>query len=97
MDKSISQADLERGLLLVHTGNGKGKSSSGFGMLARALGHDMHVGVVQFIKSPGSTGEERFFRRQENVEYHVIGDGFTWETQNRELDIATAAGGGSRR
>ncbi|MEJ1384615.1 MAG: cob(I)yrinic acid a,c-diamide adenosyltransferase [Candidatus Sedimenticola sp. (ex Thyasira tokunagai)] len=93
VDESINRADRDKGLLLVHTGNGKGKSSSGFGMLARALGHDMRVGVVQFIKSPGSTGEERFFRRQANVVYHVIGDGFTWETQNREQDIATARQG----
>lgn len=93
VDQQIAEASREQGILLVHTGNGKGKSSSGFGMLARALGHGMRVGVVQFIKSPGSTGEERFFRQQANVEYHVIGDGFTWETQNLEQDIATARKG----
>ena len=76
------------------TGNGKGKSSSGFGMVARALGHDMKVGVVQFIKGAFSTGEEKFFRRfPDEVDYHVVGDGFTWETQNLEQDIASAEKG----
>jgi cob(I)alamin adenosyltransferase len=93
VDKSISQADKDKGLLLVHTGNGKGKSSSAFGVLARALGHGMHAGVIQFVKSPGATGEERFFAQQDNVEFHATGDGFTWETQNREQDIATAEAG----
>jgi cob(I)alamin adenosyltransferase len=93
VDKSIAQADEDKGLLLVHTGNGKGKSSSAFGVLARALGHGMHAGVVQFVKSPGTTGEERFFSQQENVEYHATGDGFTWETQDRQQDIATAREG----
>jgi cob(I)alamin adenosyltransferase len=73
------------------TGDGKGKSSSGFGMVARALGHGMKVAVVQFIKGSYSTGEEAFFRRfPEEVSYHVMGDGFTWETQNIEKDIASA-------
>ncbi len=93
VDRHIAEADIEKGLLLVHTGNGKGKSSSAFGVLARALGHGMHAGVVQFVKSPGSTGEERFFSQQENVEYYATGDGFTWETQDREQDIATARAG----
>ncbi len=93
VDRHIAQADIDRGVLLVHTGNGKGKSSSAFGMLARALGHGMHAGVVQFVKSPGSIGEERFFSQQENVEYYATGDGFTWETQDREQDIATARAG----
>ncbi len=93
VDRHIAQADIDRGVLLVHTGNGKGKSSSAFGVLARALGHGMHAGVVQFVKSPGTTGEERFFSQQENVEYHATGDGFTWETQDRQQDIATAREG----
>jgi len=94
VDSSIEQADKDKGLLLVITGNGKGKSSSGFGMVARALGHDMRIGVVQFIKGPCSTGEETFFRRfPEHVEYHVMGDGFTWDTQNLEQDIASAKAG----
>ncbi len=94
VDESIQQADKDKGLLLVITGNGKGKSSSGFGMVARALGHDMRVGVVQFIKGACSTGEEIFFRRfPDQVEYHVVGDGFTWDTQNLEQDIASAETG----
>ncbi len=94
VDDSIQKADQDKGLLLVITGNGKGKSSSGFGMVARALGHHMRVGVVQFIKGAFSTGEEAFFRRfPEDVEYHVMGDGFTWDTQNLEQDIASAEAG----
>lgn len=91
MDERIAEAQDEYGLLLVHTGNGKGKSSSAFGMLARALGHGMKVGVVQFIKGAASTGEEAFFRRfPDEVRYHVMGEGFTWETQDRQRDIAKA-------
>ena len=91
IDEKIKQADKEQGVIVITTGNGKGKSSSGFGMVARALGHDMKVGIVQFIKGAFSTGEESFFRRfPEEVEYHVMGDGFTWETQNREQDVKTA-------
>jgi len=94
VDDKIQQADKDKGLLLVITGNGKGKSSSGFGMVARALGHDMRVGVVQFIKGAYSTGEEAFFRRfPDEVEYHVMGDGFTWDTQNLDQDIASAEKG----
>ncbi len=90
VDAKIAQADRDQGVLLVLTGNGKGKSSSGFGMVARALGHGMRTGVVQFIKGSFSTGEEAFFRRFPEVEYHVMGEGFTWETQDRERDIAAA-------
>ena len=91
MDERIASAPNECGLLLVLTGNGKGKSSSAFGMLARAMGHGMQCGVVQFIKGRNSTGEERFFRRfPEQVRYHVMGEGFTWETQDRQRDIAAA-------
>ena len=91
IDEKIAEAQDEYGLLLVHTGNGKGKSSSAFGMLARALGHGMQVAVVQFIKGAASTGEEHFFRRfPEQVRYHVMGEGFTWETQDRQRDIAKA-------
>ncbi|WOC77034.1 cob(I)yrinic acid a,c-diamide adenosyltransferase [Stutzerimonas frequens] len=91
IDEKIAEAQDEYGLLLVHTGNGKGKSSSAFGMVARALGHGIKVGVVQFIKGAASTGEEAFFRRfPDEVRYHVMGDGFTWETQDRQRDIAKA-------
>ncbi len=90
IDARIAEATIDKGLLLVLTGNGKGKSSSAFGMVARALGHGMRVGVVQFIKSAQSTGEEAFFRRFPEVEYHVMGEGFTWETQDRERDMRAA-------
>lgn len=93
IDAAIEQANQEKGLLLVLTGNGKGKSSSAFGMMARALGYGMKVGVAQFIKSRKDTGEEGFFSRQPNVEWHVVGEGFTWETQDRERDIRTAEAG----
>ncbi len=91
IDEKIAQAQDEYGLLLVHTGNGKGKSSSAFGMVARALGHGLKVGVVQFIKGGMSTGEENFFRRfPEEVSYHVMGEGYTWDTQDRQRDIEKA-------
>ncbi|OJW42212.1 MAG: cob(I)yrinic acid a,c-diamide adenosyltransferase [Thiobacillus sp. 65-1059] len=93
IDAAVAAASDERGLLLVVTGNGKGKSTAAFGMVARALGHGMKVGVVQFIKSRTDTGEEAFLGTQSGVEWHVTGDGFTWDTQNREQDIATAARG----
>ena len=93
IDAAIAAADIERGLLIVSTGNGKGKSTSAFGTLARALGYGMKAGVCQFIKSRTDTGEEAFFGKQHGVEWHVLGDGFTWDTQNREQDIATALRG----
>ncbi|PJB04115.1 MAG: cob(I)yrinic acid a,c-diamide adenosyltransferase [Hydrogenophilales bacterium CG_4_9_14_3_um_filter_63_34] len=93
IDANIAKADKEKGLLLVLTGNGKGKSSSAFGMVARALGHGMKVGVAQFIKGRSDTGEEAFFSKQPGVEWHVLGEGFTWDTQNLERDMATAKQG----
>ena len=91
IDAKIAAADKEIGILIVNTGNGKGKSSSAFGMVARALGHGMKVGVVQFIKGAMSTGEERFLRRfPDEVSFHAMGEGYTWETQDRERDIAKA-------
>ena len=93
VDKAIASADIERGLLLVLTGNGKGKSSSAFGMIARALGHGMSVSVAQFIKGRSDTGEEAFFSQQNNVTWHVLGEGFTWETQNLVRDTETAQRG----
>lgn len=93
IDAAIAGAELEKGLLLVLTGNGKGKSSSAFGMVARALGHGLKVGVAQFIKARSDTGEEAFLGRQPGVVWHVLGDGFTWDTQNLEQDMATAARG----
>lgn len=93
MDERIASATNEGGLLIVNTGNGKGKSSAAFGVALRALGQNMRVGIVQFIKGRDSTGEEAFFRRLPDVPFHVTGDGFTWDTQNREQDEATAGRG----
>lgn len=91
IDRRIARATIDRGVVVVNTGNGKGKSSSGFGMLARSLGHGFRCGVVQFIKGSFSTGEEAFFRRfDDELDYHVMGEGFTWETQDRERDIEKA-------
>lgn len=93
VDAAIARADQDKGLLIVLTGNGKGKSSSAFGMVARTLGYNLRAGVAQFLKSRRDTGEERFLGDQPGVEWHVLGGGFTWETQNREADIATARQG----
>ena len=90
MQERIANANKEQGILLVLTGPGKGKSSSGFGMVARSLGHGMKVGIVQFIKGAFSTGEHAFFRDLPNVDYHVMGQGYTWDTQDREQDVASA-------
>lgn len=86
----IAAAQAARGVLLVHTGNGKGKSSAAFGVVARALGHGIRVAVIQFVKGRTDTGEEAFFRRIPEVAWHVMGDGFTWETQDRARDAAAA-------
>lgn len=91
IDERIAQADKQIGIIIVNTGNGKGKSSSAFGMVARALGHGMRVGVVQFIKGAMATGEEQFLRRfPDEVAFYAMGEGYTWETQNRERDIDKA-------
>lgn len=82
--------DPDRGLVLVHTGNGKGKSSSAFGVAIRALGWGQSVGVVQFIKGTWITGERQFFQRLGGVEWFTMGEGFTWDTQDRARDIAAA-------
>jgi cob(I)alamin adenosyltransferase len=80
-----------RGLVMVHTGEGKGKSTAAFGMVARALGWGMRVGVVQFIKGKWKTGERLFFQRfPDQVRFEVMGEGFTWDTQDRARDIAAA-------
>jgi len=93
VDAAIARADRDKGLLLVLTGNGKGKSSSAFGMVARTLGYGLKVGVAQFLKSRRDTGEENFLGNQSDVQWHVLGDGFTWDTQNRDADIASAQRG----
>lgn len=82
---------LERGLLIVHTGNGKGKSSSAFGMAIRSLGWGMKVAIVQYVKGSWETGEKRFFQGNPDLlSFEVMGEGFTWDTQDRARDIAAA-------
>lgn len=94
IDARIAAASTDRGVLLITTGNGKGKSSSAFGMVARALGHGLRVGVVQFIKGAIETGEEKFFRRfPDEVVWHSVGAGYTWNTQDRSADTALAVAG----
>lgn len=88
--KTDEATDPDRGLVLVHTGNGKGKSSSAFGVIIRALGWGQSVGVVQFIKGKWITGERQFFDRLGGVDWHTMGEGFTWDTQDRDRDIAAA-------
>ena len=86
-----SKAIAEKGLLIVHTGAGKGKSTAAFGLLLRAVGHGWKVGVVQFIKGAWETGERRAFAAfGDQVKWRTMGEGFTWETQDRERDIAAA-------
>lgn len=89
-EKVAEAQDPGRGLVLIHTGNGKGKSSSAFGVIARALGWKKTVGVVQFIKGKWITGERQFFQRVGGVDWHTMGEGFTWDTQDRERDVAAA-------
>ncbi|MBY0284959.1 MULTISPECIES: cob(I)yrinic acid a,c-diamide adenosyltransferase [unclassified Sphingomonas] len=82
---------LERGLLIVHTGNGKGKSSSAFGMAIRSLGWGMKVGIVQYVKGSWETGEKTFFQANPDLlTFEVMGEGFTWDTQDRARDIEAA-------
>lgn len=91
VDARIATASIERGVLVVNTGPGKGKSSSGLGMALRAIGHGMRVGVVQFIKGRSDTGELRFFERfPQLAEVHVMGRGFTWDTQDKARDMKDA-------
>lgn len=91
IDASIVAANIERGVGILLTGNGKGKSSSAFGMVMRALGYDYKVGVVQFIKGQQLSGEEIFIREKcPSVTFHQMNTGFTWETQDRIADIAAA-------
>jgi cob(I)alamin adenosyltransferase len=81
----------EKGLLIVHTGKGKGKSSSAFGMVMRCLGHEMKVGIVQYVKGAWDTGEARLLKRFPDLcEIKTLGEGFTWETQDKARDIAAA-------
>jgi cob(I)alamin adenosyltransferase len=88
-DAEVAEKTVEKGLLIVHTGAGKGKSTAAFGLLLRMLGHGRKVGVVQFIKGAWSTGERSVLERfGELVTWHTMGEGFTWETQDRARDVA---------
>lgn len=92
-DKIQATKTEEKGLVIVHTGKGKGKSTAGFGMVFRALGHGMKIGVVQFVKGAWDTGERWVLEKfPEQVTISALGEGFTWETQDRTRDIAMARG-----
>jgi len=90
VDERIARSTEERGVLILLKGNGKGKSSSAFGTMARSLGHGQKAGVIQFIKGRQETGEHVFFKDHPMVDFHVMGHGFTWETQDINQDIAAA-------
>lgn len=94
-DKIMAGKEGDKGLLIVHTGAGKGKSSSGFGMILRCIAHEMPCAVVQFIKGGWDTGERRIIETHFAglCKFHAMGEGFTWETQDRERDVAMAAKG----
>jgi len=94
-DKIMATKEGEKGLIIVHTGAGKGKSSSGFGMILRCIAHEMPSAVVQFIKGAWDTGERRLIEAHfaHLCQFHAMGEGFTWETQDRERDIAAARAG----
>ena len=92
-NKILATKTQEKGLLIVHTGKGKGKSTAAFGMVFRALGHGFKVGVVQFVKGAWSTGERDVLDRfPEQVTIKAMGEGFTWDTQDRQRDLAAARG-----
>lgn len=89
--KKVAAKTVEKGLVIVHTGPGKGKTSAALGMAVRAIGHDMKVGVVQFVKGAMATGEKAVFDRfPDLIEFKPMGEGFTWDTQDRSRDIAVA-------
>ena len=94
-DKLMATKTEKKGLIMVHTGDGKGKSSSGFGMIMRCIAHKMPCAVVQFIKGNWQTGEKRLLRErfEDECRFFVSGEGFTWDTQDRERDIAAAENG----
>ena len=94
-DRMMAAKEGEKGLIIVHTGAGKGKSSSGFGMILRSIAHGMPCAVVQFIKGGWDTGERRLIEGQftELCQFHAMGEGFTWETQDKARDIAAAQAG----
>lgn len=90
-DRMMAEKTREKGLIIIHTGKGKGKSTAAFGMVMRCIGHGMKVGVVQFIKGKWETGERTVLERfPDQIEIKALGEGFTWETQDRARDIAFA-------
>ena len=90
-DKILATKSDQKGLIIVHTGKGKGKSTAGFGMVFRALGHGFKVGIVQFVKGAWNTGERTLLEKLDgDITIKAMGEGFTWETQDRERDIASA-------
>ncbi|MGO4739675.1 cob(I)yrinic acid a,c-diamide adenosyltransferase [Bosea sp. 2KB_26] len=90
-DAEVAAKTIEKGLLIVNTGPGKGKSTAAFGLILRALGHDWRVGVVQFIKGAWATGERKALDAfGDRIVWHTMGEGFTWETQDKARDIAAA-------
>jgi len=90
VDARIANARKSKGIIIFLYGEGKGKSSSAFGTVARSIGHGKNAGIVQFIKGKWKTGEQKFFKDMDNVDYEIMGTGFTWDTQDRESDIAAA-------
>jgi cob(I)alamin adenosyltransferase len=90
VDERIAKAQEERGVLILLKGNGKGKSSSALGTMVRSIGHGKKCAVIQFIKGRNETGEMKFFKDHPQVDWHVMGHGFTWETQDKTQDIAAA-------
>lgn len=90
IDERIAKATEERGVLILLKGNGKGKSSSAFGTMARCVGHDKKSAVIQFVKGRTETGEYKLFRDHDLIDWHVMGHGFTWETQDKSQDIQAA-------
>lgn len=91
-EKKKAAAQKEKGLLIVYTGTGKGKSTAAFGVGLRILGHDLKLGVVQFIKGALHSAERQVLSRDLNCNFHVVGAGYTWDTQDRDVDMRTAAG-----
>jgi cob(I)yrinic acid a,c-diamide adenosyltransferase (EC 2.5.1.17) len=90
IDSRIEEANIDKGIIVLLTGNGKGKSSSSLGMVCRALGYGMKVGIVKFLKGVQDTGEDAFLAKQPNVQTAFMKTGFTWDTQDKEYDTAMA-------
>ena len=90
-EKMLATKTIEKGLLIVHTGKGKGKSTAAFGLVVRAMGNGMRVGVIQFVKGKWETGERSILENfPDQIEIHAMGEGFSWDTQDKARDIAAA-------